>query len=92
MPLPAGTYTIVLVSDYGQEGDNVVVAWATGVRLTSPATRNLTLWILQIGRSGADDSCPAGYAPSWAQWPNGGTGGWVCTKSTYAYYPGEVVR
>lgn len=32
-----------------------------------------------------------GWGPSWEQWPNGGTGGWTCTRSiTWARSTGQV--
>lgn len=30
--------------------------------------------------------CPGGWNPSWAQWPNGGTGGPVCNQPSYTNY------
>lgn len=32
-----------------------------------------------------DGVCPEGWGPSWAQWPNGGTGGYVCVTTVPAY-------
>lgn len=37
-------------------------------------------WMRQVGRS-AGQACEAGWGQSWAEWPNGYTGGWVCTQS-----------
>jgi len=34
-------------------------------------------WLKAIGRT-PDAECPEGTAPSWAQWPNEGTGGFTC--------------
>lgn len=34
-------------------------------------------WLKAVGRQ-ADDTCPVGMHPSWAQWPFGGTGGFTC--------------
>ena len=39
-----------------------------------------TPWLLSIGRDSAEESCPDGYNPSWAQWPSDGDGGYVCNK------------
>lgn len=47
---------------------------------------DLTLWQKAYARA-AGDTCDAGWSPSWMQWPNGGTGGFVCVKNTYAYHP-----
>ena len=35
--------------------------------------------IEQFGRAEAD-TCPEGWGPSWAYWPNDHTGGFVCTR------------
>lgn len=43
-------------------------------------------WFQAVGRTDKDATCPATYSPSWAQWPNGGTGGWVCVRE-YFYSP-----
>lgn len=38
-------------------------------------------WVQAYARASANDTCIEGWSPSWAQWPNGGTGGWVCTRN-----------
>lgn len=41
-------------------------------------------WLKAVGRE-ADAQCPEGMTPSWAIWPNGGTGGFTCEwRSEYA--------
>jgi hypothetical protein len=35
-------------------------------------------WFLSVGREG--ETCPSGWSPSWAQWPNEGRGGPVCNS------------
>ena len=54
-----------------------------------PAQGNadLTIWHLSIGRDFNDSACPTGYSPSWAQWPHGRSGGWVCNREVFAYRP-----
>lgn len=47
-----------------------------------------TPWHQAIGRHSAFDVCPDTYSGSWAFWPNGGHGGWVCTRTVLAYGPG----
>lgn len=96
----AGRYTFVLTTyDEIADGDDT----GTGLwSLTGPGTvsfvpmstdtKDLTIWLLSTGRPSQESTCPAGYAPSWAEWPNGGTGGWVCDRYTYAYYPDEEVK
>lgn len=51
---------------------------------SSPAP-DLTMWHQSIGRASSDATCPPGYTPSWAQWPNGHHGGWVCNREVLAY-------
>ena len=36
----------------------------------------------QYGRT-IDESCRDEWGPSWAQWPNDYSGGWVCTRTLY---------
>lgn len=38
-------------------------------------------WVQSYGRGAQADSCVTGWSASWEQWPNGGAGGWVCTRS-----------
>jgi hypothetical protein len=37
------------------------------------------IWLQQSGRL-EGDSCLDGWSSSWAEWPNGGTGGFVCSR------------
>ncbi len=43
-------------------------------------------WLLAIGRASAAATCPDGTEPSWAQWPNDGSGGYTC-ESSIVYDP-----
>ncbi len=55
---------------------------------SSPAPApDLTIWHQSIGRASSEAACPPGYTPSWAQWPNGHRGGWVCNREVFAYQP-----
>lgn len=38
-------------------------------------------WHQAIGRPSATATCQSGWHPSWAQWPNGGAGGWTCERT-----------
>jgi hypothetical protein len=69
----------------------VALGIGTTIAVAAPASAN-QVWIQQVQRAGADAPCdipavagePAGWsnwASSWAQWPNDGKGGWVCTRS-----------
>ena len=40
-------------------------------------------WHQAQGREQRESVCPPGMAPSWAQWPNEGTGGWTCEYTTW---------
>lgn len=55
--------------------------------LLASASAARPIWHLSLGRASAEATCTQGYAPSWAQWPNGGTGGWVCNRDVYADAP-----
>lgn len=39
-------------------------------------------WFQAYGRT-ADETCLDGWKPSWAQWPNSGSGGYVCEREEY---------
>ena len=58
---------------------NAAVIWEG---LEAPAAGGSTPppWFQSHGRIGANDTCEAGWSSSWAQWPNGGTGGFVCNR------------
>jgi hypothetical protein len=40
-------------------------------------------WHQAQGREQREAVCPPGMAPSWAHWPNEGTGGWTCEYTTW---------
>jgi hypothetical protein len=46
--------------------------------LTITVTPPPAMWLKSVGRASATDSCTDGSNPSWAMWPNSGTGGYVC--------------
>lgn len=46
---------------------------------------SVLMWQQAYGRASATDSCQDGYTPSWATWPNGGTGGFVCNRFVPEY-------
>jgi hypothetical protein len=45
----------------------------------------IMMWMQSVARETATASCPTGYAGSWATWPNGGKGGYVCDKFVPIY-------
>ena len=38
-------------------------------------------WVQSLARPTADAPCPAGWAPTWAEWPNDHRGGYVCDRT-----------
>ena len=62
----------------------------------SPAHAD-SVWFQSVARASASAACPddtfgtpwqsnwdpaqRSWRPSWAQWPNGGTGGWTCERT-----------
>ncbi len=50
--------------------------------LEAPAATGSTPppWFQSHARINANDTCEAGWSSSWAQWPNGGSGGFVCNR------------
>ena len=96
--LSVGWYTLV-VSTYNAGDSGPVSFTLTGpgnvvVSDTAPpsatSTRDLTIWQQATARK-ADGVCDPGWRPSWMEWVNNGTGGFVCVRTVYAYYPNETV-
>lgn len=70
---------------YDSSNDERVLVTPTLV--VAPAALSGTappMWMQSIGRTTATSTCPDGMNPSWAIWPNGGTGGYVCDKFVIA--------
>jgi hypothetical protein len=86
VPLTVGS--LLAVIDQASPRFNVYYGGAP----VAPTTKDLTVWHQSYARAGADEKCLDGWYPSYAMWANGGKGGWVCNKDTYAYYPNEAVR
>lgn len=42
-------------------------------------------WVQAYARADNSATCLDNWEPSWEQWPNGGMGGYVCTRSVPAY-------
>ena len=82
--LPAGRYSLQATATGGAPS-NVVEIDIFG-------DKDLTIWHQAYGRSTSESTCTEGWQPSWAQWPNDGSGGFVCNRQIYAYYPDEPVR
>lgn len=59
---PDGTTALIQLAEESSDDSNA----------PSPAP-----WLKAIGRA-ADAQCPEGMHPSWAMWPNNGTGGFTC--------------
>lgn len=39
-------------------------------------------WLQSFARLDPEEMCPDGWASGYAEWPHGGTGGWVCNRTT----------
>jgi hypothetical protein len=48
------------------------------------AAADIPTWVQQIERPTAETPCPPGWGGSWAQWANGGRGGYVCSRDVVA--------
>ena len=48
---------------------------------TAGSESSSTPWMQSVARARADETCPDGYTPGWAQWPNASTGGFVCNRT-----------
>jgi hypothetical protein len=78
--LQPGLYTIT----YWEDGGENIFASATGVRLDFAPGNDappIPPWVQGYGRASAQAACDDGWLASWEQWPHGGSGGWVCTRS-----------
>lgn len=86
--LPPGEYTLV-GTDYRGAGRRFTNLVTLDIFATSE--KDLTLWHQSHQRGSSSSTCRYGWEPGWAQWPNNGTGGFVCNRQIYAYYPDEPV-
>ena len=46
-----------------------------------PAPAEIPEWQQSVGRPNATSTCDEGWQPSWQEWAQPITGGWVCTRS-----------
>lgn len=61
-----------------RDGTTATLRFSTGSGSNGSTSDNSPgPWLKAVGRQ-ADDTCPVGMHPSWAQWPFGGTGGFTC--------------
>lgn len=92
------TGSIVTCSDTGVLGTDISgipAALADGWTLTDgvlrvpvlacPATPVVPDWNQAYARTDSGAVCLPGWHPSWAQWPGGGTGGFVCERAVPAF-------
>ena len=64
------------------QGSPITVAslpTAAGPSADTDVERTPPDWLKQVERS-PDGACERGWGPSWAEWPNGGLGGHVCSQ------------
>jgi hypothetical protein len=72
----SGSYSLCLFEGAGVSGMGFGSAAQYNVAAPAP-------WFQAVGRDSSTAACAEGWNPSWAQWPNGGTGGWVCNREQY---------
>jgi hypothetical protein len=83
VPVLRGHQYVVLVHGCSDACDGGTYDYGT-YTLTITVTPPPAMWLKSVGRASATDSCADGSNPSWAMWPNGGTGGYVCDTSVPA--------
>jgi hypothetical protein len=49
--------------------------------VTGGGSSPIPAWVQAYGRDGMDATCEDGWNPSWQEWAQEVTGGWVCTRS-----------
>ena len=47
----------------------------------SPRASRGAPWLQSVARESSEATCPEGWDPSWAQWPNDGAGGPTCNRT-----------
>ena len=64
-------------------GHETATEWTCTLPLPAlaPTQTPIPMWMQAHGRTSATESCGDGWDPSWHQWMNGGTGGFVCTHT-----------
>jgi hypothetical protein len=86
--LPAGRYT--LQARYIIDPSTSQVK-SQAFQITIGPTAARPVWQQSFARASADETCPRNWAPSWAQWPQDGAGGYVCDRTMFADAPDEQV-
>lgn len=84
--LAEGTYAAAFEM-FGASTTVYTLVVAAGVTVSAPASSPPD-WVQSYGR-GREEACRSGWHPSWAQWPNQGAGGFVCTR-TFTWQGDEV--
>jgi len=84
VPLPAGSYRVEAIDFYDT---NTFWNMGTSDFTVSGSGPDLTTSMQSTARASADAPCSTGWFPSWATWPNNGSGGYVCDRWIYTYYP-----
>lgn len=84
---PASSSAFAVSADLAGQGFTTYLTPTTsGSSSTSEAVEpDLTMWHQSIGRESSSSPCPSGYTESWAHWPHGNQGGWVCNRRILAY-------
>ena len=86
--IPNAKWTAVQADDdgfialglYPSSGQTVVMRGALGAPNSAGGYAS-SPWMQSMARPSADVQCPAGWAPSWAEWPSDHRGGFVCDRT-----------
>ena len=95
-PLPANPWTYTAPTESmcsnaefylsGSGGTvTVVVDNCPGATSSTSAAAPIPNWDLAYERRGPNAPCLPNFSPSWAQWPNDGTGGYTCERTIPAF-------
>jgi hypothetical protein len=93
LTVDAGAYTMVFSTyDIGNTGlvEYLITGPGTWTMSSDEATpeQPRSIWYQAVGRGSADEACPDGYTAGWAEWPNSGTGGFVCNRALFDFGDG----
>lgn len=90
-----GDYSVTYTAGSNPGTDTLDVSQTAMTRSVTSNDYSMTVpggvptWLQAYARA-SGDTCETGWSPSWAEWPHGGTGGFVCVRSlVYNYSTGK---
>ena len=86
VPLPAGSYRAEGIRFLDILGPAFLHTGTTDFTIGG-SSPDMSTSMQSTARASADAPCSTGWIPSWANWPNNGSGGYVCDRWIYTYYP-----